>query len=674
MKNNEKLLDEIGALDDELVPDLNPKKKKTPLKIAITAGLLAATVAGFFVVRNLNSSVPWEEYQIYTPYDYKSEIVINELEQVRYIIPNRGTDWYSEGEASHSTYIGNNIENYSDSNPWKNMEYTELPVFRNKAFDDYNLELTSYFPEEELRRIGENIVDILGLTIDETQTQIWKNGNNDINGLFLKCTGEAYDVDMVEITVYGDGSVRVEFNPDNGEVLSMSELPHYKLPDEYSFTTRDTSDEEAEKSLAYLSDKFKNLLQFENPVYDTYITLDDYMNKSRVYRVHEGSDDPIQNLLNYHLASAEFHCLDGQLWYITLQNYFGFSEYRGMYPTITPERAKELLLSGSYLTNLPQSLFKGQVINAEDVKNVDLVYYYAFDEYFAPMYRFFVELDWKSNYPESESVYSHYGEVFVPAIEGQYVTTYGLMPDFTGDAASSFPDTELTMPDGSTVTKDDAVAAYGNSGEPIIEFNFGFLRYCDPVFQSTTDDIESFDFETGSFKEPINIALSDPQYFKVQAGDVLENGMTVTTADTKLIWKDGKAQLYQSSIQLDVDCVYEGAMFCEHKENYREGLYDVNFYPDTRGETPVLATYTPDYNVDAEKMVLEKAALISSGGKFFITNIHGAVPGDYSIIVGGTRTVKVRAQVYGITYYVDDEGVYSTMKCRDVDVFNGYIE
>ena len=89
----------------------------------------------------------------------------------------------------------------------------------------------------------------------------------------------------------------------------------------------------------------------------------------------------------------------------------------------------------------------------------------------------------------------------------------------------------VIMPDGSTADKEEAVQAYRNHFDrPALKFDFGFLRYAKPIFQSSFDNPDSFDFDKNSFKNPYPEKITDPDYFKVKAGDTLKCGLTVTKA------------------------------------------------------------------------------------------------------------------------------------------------
>ena len=88
----------------------------------------------------------------------------------------------------------------------------------------------------------------------------------------------------------------------------------------------------------------------------------------------------------------------------------------GDYPIISYKEAEKLLLGGEYISGSADGIENGVVVR-EKIKKVELVYSIdPMDAYFAPYYRFYVELD------RSPAVgFKCYGEFDVPAINSKYI-------------------------------------------------------------------------------------------------------------------------------------------------------------------------------------------------------------------------------------------------------------
>lgn len=652
MRNNDRLLYEIGELDDENVPAIVKEKKKvSPVTwAAVGSAAAAAAIAGFVIFRNTGTeTVPWEEYQIYSPADYKAEVIIDKPPKLRYELENIIIYWDEIYEAKSYLRTASDIENISDKNPWsEDAELTSLPVFKNKTEDTYAgyINPVRYYTEEQLTEFMEKTVRALGVTVNESGFDYlnWDTGELEELPVWLsaECSGEEYGLDKIDITFYGNGHISINFDG--------SEQGFLELPEEYAFT--DQYGEEAEKTLSYLADRFKNLLQFENPVLNTYNSTASC--ESVTYRVYNGSEDITENIVNYNLANASLTIGDGKLYRIELSNLLCMSEFIGDYPIISAEKAREWLLGGRYLKYFPDSFLKGGKINEEDVKEMELIYTNAGDdEYFKPYYHFYVELD--PPFPESEEDEQWYGDVYVPAVEAEYILNNSTsLPDFSGNALDGYPAEEVELPDGSSVSKTEAVRSYGDEEQPYLEFNFGFLRYAKPIFQSTLDDPDCFNYDSQEFTEPIDPIISEPDYFKVKDGDVLENGMTVESANYKVTWKDGKQCFEESKIVLGGKMTCEGILLCRRN--------NIIFYADPTGDTPIpVFCSSGDGTERLETVILDETAFVIDGAGISLlrsTDEATAEEDGYSDIIDGSKGIRAKMTFYKLTFSVTEENGY----------------
>lgn len=661
MRNNDRLLYEIGELDDENVPAIvKEKKKASPVTwAAVGSFAAAAAIAGFVIFRGTGTeTAPWEEYQIYSPADYKAEVIIDKPPKIPYELQNIIIYWDEIYEAKAYLRTASDIENISDKNPWsEDKELTSLPVFKNKTEDTYAgyINPVRYYTEEQLTEFLEKTVRALGITVKESDFY-YMNGDTEENEelpdfLSAECSGEEYGLDKISITVYGYGYISINFNE--------SEQGFLELPEEYAFT--DPYGEDAEKTLSYLADRFKNLLQFENPVLNAYNST--AYSESVAYRIYNGSEDIAESIVNYNLANASLWIGDGKLYNIGLGNLLCMSEFIGDYPIISAEKAREALLGGSYLKRFPDSFLKGGKINEEDVKEMELIYTNAVnDEYFKPYYRFYVELD--PPFPESEKTETLYGDVYVPAVEAEYILSsedeHILTPDNSTTVLKSYPENEISLPDSSVVSKTEAVKTYRDNEMPVLEFNLGFLRYAKPVFQNSIDDPDCYNYDTLKFNNPVDIIIDDPDYFRVEAGDVLENGMTADSANYKVMWRNGEQTFVESEVVISGEAVYEGILMCRQGENYAEDVYDLVFYADPTGDTPLPAFCSSGDGTETIEAGCwgDDFALMTDCGPIFLTNTDSYIAEmeGYSEILSCDRGIKARLTLTKMIFTVKTIG------------------
>lgn len=651
MKNNEKLFHEIGELDERIVPAIVKEgNKKTPLKWTAAGVAAAAAVTGFVITQALAPAVdPWEDYRIFPASDYKNTIVIDEQPKLSYTISNRGIYWEDEHEAMDWLYPVSDISELEDNNPWnEELELTSLPVFKSRVeYADYP-GVPGCLTEAELTQMLDNTAKALGVTIRQSDFEYYDDAEFP-DWLSADCDGGDYGVDSIGITVYGYGYIHIWLGTE--------------LPEEY--TLADADSEQTAKTAAYLADRFKNLLQYKNPTVSIKQSQYSALAFDRDNKIFDSSDDIVQNILNYNLAYTTFGIVDDRVSSVTLTDFRCISDYVGDYPIISLDQAKELLLNGSYLKIFPDSFFKDGKLKEEDVKKAELIY--LNEEYTAPYYRFYVELEPLASMEGSGQTL--YGDVYVPAVAPEYLKaadyySAAQSPDFNNEAMGAYPAENVTFPDGSILPKTDAAKTYGNAQEPYLEYNFAFLRYAKPVFQSTLDDPDCYDFDDYRFAEKIDVNITDPDYFKVQKGDVLENGLTVKSAYYKVGWRDGKQVFVESNVILDGEITCEGILMCRLHDPSVPDSYDLVFYPDPTGDTPMMSfcSSKEDNRELLQEMVFDEIAFRLDGDAIFLDSAFEFVAEaeGFADIYGTGKGVKARLTLENITYTVDENRVWTT--------------
>ena len=261
MKNNEKLLDAIGEANEIHVPDMRDggsKKQKKHIsitsKIAIVSGTCAAVLVVAAAVINNNTLQTdekllrlWEEHRIYPKIsDIKAET--SELEPIV-------SDIIS-GNMGFEGYMVHDISELDTINPWSaDKPLDSLPVYKNLSVKE-KCSVPVHLTQEQMEEIANNAAYCLGVKVISTSAEpvsdILSNPPEEAADLpycvEIICDGEIFGIKNIKIRVLGDGQMSIDF--DSG----------MRLPDGYSFTYANTSEEQAIDVLEYLTDEFKALL------------------------------------------------------------------------------------------------------------------------------------------------------------------------------------------------------------------------------------------------------------------------------------------------------------------------------------------------------------------------------------------------------------------------------
>ena len=405
MKNSEILLDAVGDISEELIPELSEKKKNHKiLRTAfVSVGVCAAVVAcavflpKIIIKENLHNTQTFE-------WEKKTG-----SENINPKISTGGTMGF-EGMMAYD------ISELENGNPWtENTEITELPVFRNLSYtgDAYD-GFVVYLTEEQMKNIAKKTAESINTEITEITVNRVKDStdriypNEIMNGVYsleAKCSSDVYC-----IFVEGDGTVGIWYN-DEG----------IKLPDKYSFTYENTTEPQAKTTLDYLSKKYNSLLGYDNPVSFTFADRTYGGTATRSFYVYNGTGDITQDILNYSLSYAEFAPNDdGCLGVIWIYNHYSSCEYIGDYPIISKDDAQKLLLDGHYYSSVSNDYLKEDKISENDIAKVELIYSHNGEEYCQPYYKFYVELN-NADFNMAENL-RNFGVFYVPAVDRKYLS------------------------------------------------------------------------------------------------------------------------------------------------------------------------------------------------------------------------------------------------------------
>lgn len=330
------------------------------------------------------------------------------------------TSRFEDGSMGFEGMMYYDISEAENANPWTAEHAPDsLPVYRNLAYTDGS-GLPVYLSDEAMLELADQTAAALKTSIESTE---YDRVNDIIAYPIAGLTGtETYGLTAMtalgEITVYGNGEIRISFS----EPIS--------LPEEYSFTPFHTTDDEAVNVLRYLTERFSGLCAFDQITIDTGGDYTFDGDRIRFYQAYDGSGSLTQQLLNYHFDSVSFSPDDdGNLFVIWLGNRLNGAQKIGDYPLISAETARGFLLNREYLTTVPSEYLLNGSISEAQIAKTELVYRTGnTSELFMPYYRFYVELtNFSAGMADGLKCYGIY---YVPAVSGEYLSDF---PVWDGD-------------------------------------------------------------------------------------------------------------------------------------------------------------------------------------------------------------------------------------------------
>lgn len=421
MRGNE-FLDKMELIDPAYVEaaDKQPYKKRGIwLKWGMTAACLFLIVGGALVIRQqLAPKLPDSpdptappspvETASSTPVATNSPVVLH---------PDAVTIPQLQVNAGFEGYLCYDISELENGNPWsEDMGITSLPVYKNLAFDATGAGIPRGLSEEAMAEQLDFAVTALNLEVLETEVIrdgfVTKEGEMVADGAPTQLVAVT---EQGEITVSADGTITYRL-PDKG----------ISLPAEYHFTSSKTTEEEAATVLSYLINTYEKLLDYEEPLGESFGDYDILGEFNRSYIVYDASGDDIADILNYNFGRVYFYPADdNNLYLIRINNGLSVAEKIKDYPIITVEEATTRLSSGNYQTSVPLA-FPGE----EAIGKVELVYRTGrLEEVLLPYYRFYVLLSDSISESAASMGLKTYGAYYVPALPDEYILN---MPTYDG--------------------------------------------------------------------------------------------------------------------------------------------------------------------------------------------------------------------------------------------------
>ena len=358
----EDLLKAVGGADDRFIAEAAPKKinfknraPRYPMRLMTAAACLCIVAAVFF------------GYWLISP---------ARLQKI-----SLGTAGFSgEGAGAHTPVV-RDISEYTTGNPWSTeMKLKRLPVYKNTQSLSYDELLSTVRKTAE--KSGAQIKSVTQENLPECE---WVVSENSLYAVRA-------ETDIGLISAFATGGVSISFSE----------------PVAGNGTGRDAA--------GYFIEKYSSVIGFKNPVLCVTSDYDINGGESAEYRVYDGSGGDLKRVKSYNFGSVFFDINEnGGLESIRISSVDGAKKL-GDYPIISYKEAEKLLLGGEYISGSADGIENGVVVR-EKIKKVELVYSIdPMDAYFAPYYRFYVELD-HSPVPGLKC----YGEFDVPAVNSKYI-------------------------------------------------------------------------------------------------------------------------------------------------------------------------------------------------------------------------------------------------------------
>lgn len=423
MKKNERLMEQLGEVDDKYIAESAPetKAKKSHIKWTVI-GAMGAAAAGIVLWQGTKIIPDKKVSENNTSYDQQIELPENnktygqriEFPEISGKLPIIRTSGFESGAMGFDGFMTYDISTVLDGNPSReNCEFTELPVFlrSEQNRDAYSIE-----------EMDEKLKGIAAQLTDEEYVSSYDN---------------RYDCDLsatagdINLKMTSSGNISIEF--ENA----------VDLPDEFGvYPLKNDDKAQITSSLKYLGEKYGNILGLYAPVPSVNIHYNFDANPSATYNLYDDSDDPLTALMNYSFRELYFvgeeirtddsdkyanpydaYEYTGDLTNIHYNDLLTSLEFTGMYPVIGYEQAYEELLSGNYHTTVWEEACLPDGINPEEVTFTGITYRRTQDyKYELPYYHFLIELhaERTGKYVLSEGM-KEYGAFYVPAVSPDYL-------------------------------------------------------------------------------------------------------------------------------------------------------------------------------------------------------------------------------------------------------------
>ncbi len=214
----------------------------------------------------------------------------------------------------------------------------------------------------------------------------------------------------------------------------------------------------------------------------------------------------------------------------------------------------------------------------------------------------------------------------------------------------AFPEEEFTAPDGSILKRSDAVKAAEWEGITYaVGYDFSYIRYAQPVWGSTVDDPDFINWDTmETAGDPLEFP-QDAKYFKVKAGDVLENGLTVKKAEY-YYGRGMDGTTYDNNVEFDGELSLEGILYYFPGDTeYGIANGDTLFFADPAKYDKIPMPLNDFMMLDGFTDTDVKFSVKYDGERFQLGNVD-TLPDSVSQLLKEKNAIRVRVTLRNIKF------------------------
>ena len=208
----------------------------------------------------------------------------------------------------------------------------------------------------------------------------------------------------------------------------------------------------------------------------------------------------------------------------------------------------------------------------------------------------------------------------------------------------------FTAPDGSIVYFSDA-DEYDGYG--FYKYDHSYIRYAKPIFHNTFDEPDLINWDTLEFKTNYVAPIENLDYFKVKAGDKLQNGLTVKSAEIRV---HEIGMIENTKIELSGELTLDGYLYRAPEDDYMVTADDLRFFPD-----PTKYDSIPKCPSSASESVYEwvymdaEFAMVGDLTEFCVGNLND-ISVDLSCIIRRGEFVKAKIKIKDVILYYHNAG------------------
>lgn len=422
--NSEDISSAINEIDDEIIESANEMRKPKTRKSLWFKFAASAAVIGIVAFAGINAFTINEP-----PVEGSNDFPLNSGEEIPEISDGSEQPYGGSEELplivfeeaagiayGWEAYIAHDVSELDSGNPWnESMVFETLPVFENIFYHETGMALPGIGEEAMLEKINFS-AEALDAEIQEICIRTL---GESVSGIDMPDDTVTITYAYTEnccIDVSSSGEIVAHFGNEEGVYREGIELPSA-----YNFTYSETSDGEAFEAISYIYHNYSDFIGTEEP---TFVSWADYTfdgNQNRDYRIYDFSGDALNDMLNYSFSSVSVAPNDeGKLMLIRISDKLSCADKIGDYPIISPEEAKELLLSGSYITTVPY-----EIPGEEYISKTELMYRSGnAEKIWMPYYRFLVEIPGSLENTKAGDLgdLKEFAAYYVPAVKMEYIS------------------------------------------------------------------------------------------------------------------------------------------------------------------------------------------------------------------------------------------------------------